>query len=408
MALFTHAGLGTADLAQNAIRIDLTDFLAASLIPENNFLGNLTVGPEWSGQSLNYPEDRLNQNFVTSINSMNSTDSPVTITVAAADGAILEVGYILADTTASGIITGEQLQILTISQGSPNYTMTASRAYGGTTAVTHAGSAVLKVVGTPTYQNSPLGRDLSRARLLKTNERYSVEMNVNIAQEVLQIAKDGYSPGVDDELFYQFNQRVTERMRDVNNALLFGRTSNGVVTSALQNDYSTNAGVTAFLDGTFNTTAAPVNYNGQTLTDQVINDLNKNIERQGGRADWLMVGVNGVDITARIYNDRIRIEQSDETRGFKVKYIDTTAQNQLRILYDQAIPDTSPNGVVYLLDSGRMALRPFSNSLFYTIAAATLSDGDALRAMMKFSFEMRNTGTDVGYAHQMAYGLTLS
>ncbi len=407
MALLSHSGLGTSDINVGATRIDISDFLPASLLPENNILGNIKVGAEWNGQTLNYVEDKVNPNLVTSLNSLNNSDDPGTLTLSAADAAVLDVGYILADTAAGGIILGEQLMVTAIAPGSPFSTVTVSRSYGGTPIQTHAGGATLKVVGTPTYQNSDLGRDLSRARLVKTNFRQSVEINVNIAQEVIEIARGGYAPGVDDELYYQFCQRVTEKLRDVNASLVYGRPSNVSPSSANLNDYSTAAGMVSFLDGTFNPTATPVDFGGAALTMDVINTINANITRQGATPDWLVCGLNGVQTISNIYGDRVRIEQSDDTRGFKVKFIDTFAENSLRVMYDQTVYDTAPDGMLIVMDSGRWSLRPFSNSLFYVITSESFRDGDAVRAMMKWSVQANNTGTDAGFASQLATGLTM-
>lgn len=403
MALLTSSGTISTDLGTlNTIRVDISDYLMSSLAAENNFIGNLEVGPQFGSTSFSWDEDKLNPNTVTSINSWNNTDSPVTLTVSNADAALLQVGYILANQAAGGVVTGEQLQIIQIVPGASNSTLTASRGYGGTSLASGSSSATLQIVNAPTYENSDLGPDLSRARIAKTNFINRFEMNVNLSQEVIERARMGYTPGVNDELEYQFEQRLREMLRQMNQAALYSRPNSTTPSSNTGGNYQTMAGLTSWLDGTYNSTASVSDQGGAALTDVVINTLNTNINRQGAVPDWLLVGPNGVNTTGRIYNDRIRLQQDDQTRGFMVKYFDTTLQNSLRILYDQAIYDTSPNGVIYLVDSGRIRIRPALNAMFYIITAPSFRDGDAVRALSKWSLEVRNTGTDVGYAHIMA------
>jgi hypothetical protein len=406
MSLLVHSGYGTSDMSAGSVRIDLSDYLAASLLAENNFLGNLKVGSDFVGQSFSWPEDRLNPNFITEIGTVNNSADPVNLVMTAADASILDIGMVLADTTAGGLVSGEQVQVVGITVGSPNTTVSVSRSYGGTTIASHASGAVWRIVGAPTVQNSPLGRDLSRSRLTKTNIKYTQAFDVNISQDVLSIAEHGYTPGVDDELYYQFNQRLTEKLNQVNNTLLFGRVSAGVINGSQQGDYSTLAGLTSWLDGTLNTTATPVNAGGAPFSIGLLNDINVNIQRQGAVADWALFGLNGVGSAARIYGDQIRIEQSETDRGFNVKRINTESENSLRLLYDQAIPDTAPNGVLYVCDSGLITLNFAAGAAFYTISSPSFNDGDAVRGLMKMSLGVRNSGTDVGFAHQLVTGLS--
>src|ERR1017187_4239039 len=116
MSLLVHSGYGTSDMSAGSIRIDYSDYLAASLLAENNFLGNLKVGSDFVGQAFSWPEDRLNPNVITAIGATNNT-SDTTLTMTAADASILDIGAILADTTAAGIVSGEQVQVTAIAVG---------------------------------------------------------------------------------------------------------------------------------------------------------------------------------------------------------------------------------------------------------------------------------------------------
>jgi hypothetical protein len=399
VALLSHVGVGSADLgAINTVRADISDLLLASLMPENNLLGNFPVGSEFADPTARWVEDRLNANTVTDTTGGGQSTSSTTLNVSAADQAILMIGWVLVDEVTLGTLNAEQVQITAFPASGQ---VTITRGYGLTTAVTHAQNAVWRVVNSPTYEGSDLGPDMSRARIAKSNVVTRYDINVIITQEQIIRANSGYAPGVRDELKYQFQQRVAELKKRMNNALLMSRQA----ASGTSSDYATMAGVIAMLDGTWNATAQPQNQSGAAFSDTMLNSANALLDRQGAVPDQWWAGVNVTRAAARIYSDRVRVEQSDETRGFKVSTLDTDLRNSLRLLKDNAIYDTSPNGLGLLLDSSRWRLRPYRDSFFYVITAPSFRDADAMRALTKFSLEGRNTGTDIGYASLLLYGI---
>lgn len=416
MALLTHSGAGSTDLGTtNTKREDISDYLLASLVPENNLLGLIDVGAEVGDTTFRWLEDRLNANTVTDISGggagLNTAGPPAAgtttvVTMSAADAAILDVGWVLTDTAASagGPVTSEQVQVVAIA----GTAVSVVRGYGNTTTQVHGTNCVLQVIDSPTYENSDLGRDMSRARIPKYNVITRFEINVNISSEQIERALAGYAPGVPDELQYQFEQRLRELLRRMNNTLLYSRVSNNA--TPLTGDYSTTAGILQFfLDGTWNGVGggnlANTNLAGAQFVDSTLNSANKTLFRQGAMADWIVVGANGAENLGKLYNDRIRIEQNDRGRGFWAKYFDTTLGNTLRIVMDNVIYDTNPNSMAILMDSGRVRIRPFKNQFFYLIQAPTFRDGDAVRALSKWGIEFRNAANDVGAAHQLIYNI---
>lgn len=418
LALLTHSGAGSTDLGTlNTKREDISDWLLASLVPENNFLGLIDIGPEIGDTQFRWLEDRLNNNTVADASGAaaggNTAGPPAggattNFTLSAADAAILDVGWILADEAATALNQGvpgsELIQVVSIS----GTTVGMLRGYGNTTPTVHGINATYRVIAAPVYENSDLGRDMSRARITKLNAISRFELNVNISSEQIERALAGYAPGVPDELQYQFEARLRELLRRMNQSLLYSRVSSN--TAPGTGDYSTMAGCTQFfLDGTFNGVGAGnlsnSNQAGSALSDTILNSQNKTMFRNGALNDWIVVGANGAEALGRLYNDRIRLEQNDRGRGFWAKYFDTSLGNTLRIVMDNAIYDTAPFGMALLLDSGRIRIRPFKNSFFYLIQAPTFRDGDAVRALSKWSLELRNAAGDVGAAHVLVTGL---
>lgn len=409
MALLVHPGLGSTDMGARYIaRDDISELLLASLAPENNMLGLTPVGAEFVGDQLNWVVDALNKRYVTDNTPGGLTSSATTWTLATnSDAGVLAVGAILQDETVGNFFSGEQVQVTAMA----GLNMTITRGYGGTTAVSHTNGSIWRIINLPIPEGSGLGPDQSRIRVPKFNVINRWDMNVNITQEQLTRARRGYAPGVGSELRYQFEQRLSERKIDMNRALLYSRPS--ATSAPIVGDNATMAGYVSFLDGTWDTNAAATNAAGATLTDTTIYTDNKTLIRNGAVPDWLCLGTNGVENVQKLYNDRIRIEQSDDVRGFEVRYLQTTMANSLRLVWDNSIYDNTTstnvaqtgNGLMFLIDSGRVRIRPAAEAFFYIISAPSFNDGDAVRALCKWSLEMRNVGSDIGAAHLLHYNL---
>jgi hypothetical protein len=198
-------------------------------------------------------------------------------------------------------------------------------------------------------------------------------------------------------------QRLLEVKRGMQNAYWYSVAS--ATSSPLQGDYATMNGIFAWLNGLANTTASPVT-TSENLTDTVINTMAKNIFKQGGFSNLLVAGIGLAEKVSLLYSDRIRLEQNDRNRGFFAQYFTPTMANEHRIVIDPYINDAAANANLLLLDMSRIRIRPFADSFFYVITAPSFRDGDAVRALSKWSLEVRNTGTDVGYSHQLHSSLT--
>jgi hypothetical protein len=261
---------------------------------------------------------------------------------------------------------------------------------------------------------------MSRARVVKYNYIQRQGVDVVLAAEAIESSRRGYTPGIQDELVYQLANRTQEILRLWNTSLIYGSPSYGVggSTGAAAGDYSTMAGIHKWLDGTFNTTSVVDTWqtastsfpgapyaNGDIYT--AINDANIYLFRQGAVADWLVGGPLAAVDVGKTFNDRIRLQQDEMTRGFAAQYIRTTLANELRVLLDGYVSDTSGTGDLFLLDSSRWRVRPYAGSLYYTITAETLRDGDQVRALSKLSLEGRNTGSDIGQASILISGCKL-
>jgi len=402
MALLVHSGTAAIDLNANATqRQDISDVLLASLSNENTTLGLLTVGEEFAAPQLYWTEDALNQYKITGDTAATMSSSVTTMIVSQSDASVLDVGYIISPDTTLGGSSTEQAQITAIS----GTTLTISRAFAGT-ATTYAQNTVWRIVNAPTYPNSDLGRDMSRARLAKTNYINRFEVNVNIDSEQILRSLQGYVPGVVDELGYQFQQRTLEMKRKIQQALIYS-VANG--SNNPVNDYQTMYGILAWLNTTANATASPVT-TAESFTDTTINNMVLNIYSQGAFSNVILAGPRLVQKLGQLYTDRIRLDQTDRTRGFFTQEFIPSMANPHRVINEFYLNDggstNAGNALAIVGDLNRARIRPYIGQFYFTITAPSFRDGDAARLLSKLSLEIRNTGTDAGYAWQLHTNLS--
>ena len=417
MATPTGIGTGSVTLGTpGTIRQDISDYLAAVLKLADNFMATLPVGPEFANTICQWDEDRLNNDYVTDTQSgglgTQSAGATGQLILSNADISILRTGAQLVDVSATtgGLGGGEMLYVSGVS--TPQGVATVTRGWSGTTPSAHAQGAVYSIIGIPTIEYSGLGPDTSRARIPKLNYVERQELNVALSMEVIQRSRAGYTPGIRDELEYQFHRRTEELLRLWNKTFIYGRPYAGSNGSSLVSggDFSSLAGVYAWLDGTWNTTinsSTTTSYNWQTQgwgagqVDAAVNFGNLFVQRQGAMPDTALWGFNTAQAASRMYRDAIRIEQSENERGFVVDHMITPLGNRIQFVLDGKVDDAPGIATLFLLDVDRIRIRPFYGGWFYAFTAPTLNDGDAFRALSKCSLEMRNTSNDSGQAHVM-------
>lgn len=413
MTLFSHAGLASIDFPPGLIRTDIDDTMYASMYQRPNFLAALRVGQFGGGgipgtgsgvQLLAHfwPEDRLNARSVTE-NDGGINNVATSFTVTAADGAVIDIGYVLQD-QAQDPSVAELVQVTGITPGSPNATITISRGYLTTTAATHAANAVWLVVATPQIQMSTRGRDMSRAPILKQNMIQTGRKDVVISAHMITLAKYGMVPGIANQMGYQLHQRFLEALVEINRSAIFG-IQNPLGTA---NEYMTMAGILSWLGWagvTQNSTATTFNAQGATLNDiNVVNPVCINIYGQGGEVpDVIVANATNIDKLARVYRDLIAIRQDELVRGYFVDAIRASIGTRpIRLILDNYMPSS----VIAFLDLDAIRLVPFPDMFAYLITAPTFEDGDSASFLYNLTMEVRNTGTDTGYRHQIARNFT--
>lgn len=397
-ALPASDGATTANMGPSGTfvkREDISDVLYASLAQENTLLGLLTVGDEFVDPELRWNEDSLNSQTVTdgTAGGQNATDATSFLALTAGQGASVMVGTVLVDEaqiTAMPVAGPELVQVINVAGD----TVTITRGFAATTKVTHAQSAVWRQVGPMLAEVSDLDKDISKVRAAASNVLSRFGLNVQISDEQIQRSLAGYTPGVPNELDYQLAQRLRELKRQVNNAVIYSRRF--PAAGVTPGDYSTMQGLIGFL-----LPAAVDRANAAFIPDFVNADY-ATIYGDGADADWLVLGTTIARKVANLYSDRIRLTQSDTTRGWSVTMFDTDLGKTLRIVLDPFWPANA----YALIDSSRLKLRPYINSFLYYRTSESFRDGEAARIISKMSLEARNTTSvaagGAGRAHIMS------
>lgn len=371
-------------------RQDISELLLSSIAQENTLIGLIPIAEPFVAPdgAARWAEDYLNiyQYTDTTSGGQNATDSTSTLNLSSGQGASLTVGTLLYDTGETYDSGGVEIVQVT---GVSGDTVTVNRAVNGTTETTHAQNAVWQNIGGMLAETSDLDKDISHARIANYNYLSRIGLSVQISQEQLEAAMAGYVVGVPNELDYQLLQRTREVKRMWDNHTIQSR------ISTTTGDYSAMQGVLGFLLN------GAVDNAGAAWTPDLVNTDYSTCFGQGGDPDWLLAGTTIVRKIANMYSDRIRIEQSERSRGWSVIYFETDLAKPLRVILDAYMPAQA----YALLDSRRVMLRPFLNEFFYFRTAPTLRDGEAARVISKASLQMTNTRTTAnggsGQAHIM-------
>jgi hypothetical protein len=395
----------------------MSDTLFAALYLRPNFLSALPIGTFGGGgtgigaaamQLIHYwIEDRLNPRTITETDA-GIASGATTLQVSAADANNIDIGNVLID-QSQALNVAEFIQITGYSVSGGTATLTISRGLNGTTATSHVTGAVYEVVATPQIQGSDFNRDQSRVPGIKSNLIYTIRKDVQITGSLLALSKFGLVPGLPNVLAYQLHNRFIEALIDMERTAL-----KGVGTpAATQTEYPMPWGflpMLGFGPVAYNSTSVLFNAQSAFLNETLINALVINILLQGGEVpDCLVAHPTVIDRIARIFRDQLRLTQSEDVRGYLVDAIRVSVGTQmLRLVMTGYMPgpapgQTTPSPLIAAMDLDRALLIPFLDQFCYLLSAPTMKDADLISLLMKLTFELRNTGTDFGYAAQVMF-----
>jgi hypothetical protein len=407
MALLTRTGYGTPDITSGTQVFDFSPVILANLRMEEAFLAHIDVGDPIKDTVFYWQEDALNANQVTQSGTLATTAT--TLNVAAGQGKRVLVGAILQalNTTAGTTVqndNGEQVQVTAIATDA----LTITRAYGLTAdpGATYPASTIWKIMTRQTLpENSALGTDTSLARLIRYNFTQIFERTVNVSRNQIKRAMQS----IDDEFYYQLDQRAIELKREMNDIFIFGSPS-ASLTAAFPTtgaaDNRTTAGLLYFLQqaggatagGTFDSTA-------EGLTAKVLNNMQFASAKLGGNPTLVVAGGKQTRLIEGFGADLVRIVPNERVRGaFSTLY--RTDLGVVVTLVADLNMGNGAEGTVAFVDPTRFRLHPFIDAEMFVLVAPTFSDGDAARIICEWGLEVRNALVTLA-AHSVHTALTI-
>lgn len=415
---FTPTGFAPLDMTPGGIRTEMNDALLVSLQMRPNVLAALAIGSFGGGgtgvgsavqQLIHYwEEDRLNTRTFTEQTGGGMTVGQLTMLVNNAQAAQLAVYDVLAD-QAQTLTAAELIQITGMTVGATQTVLNVTRAFNGSTATTHAAAAVFEIVGTPRQDGTGLGADMSRSPAPKGNLIQTIRKDVVITGALASLAKHNMVPGMKNPLAYQLHQRFWEALVDWNRSVI----KMTGTSASTQSNSQTLWGLLAWLgynSTVANSTAVIRNAAGAPLSRKLISQVGIDLYLQG--AEVPDVGIANpwvIDSLARLYEDQLRLSQTEMVRGFNVDTIRMSIGTKpVKLIPDGYMPDpTVVEPIIAFVDLDRLALIPFLDRGCFLLTSETTLDADVMSLIMAMTLEMRNTGTDFGQAHEILRNFVL-
>lgn len=321
--------------------------------------------------------DTLTQTKFEWQNDYLNSDTGIVKTAAAADATTIALNVGEARKFAVNALVQNGLEVLRVTAVDEDAdTITVTRGYDATVPEAIDAAAELKVISRP----RPEGEDTFRKneindRLVSFN--YSQIFSRYAAVSKTQQAVNTY--GVDDELNYQVNLRLQEMVREMNNALIYGRKYVGTNSQP-----RTTGGLFAFAQeqGSFNKS-----FEGAEIDAKNLNDAVEAVFTRGGAVNTILCAPNVARQITKLGGNTIQTTRQDTATGHQIlSFVSDLPGGAISsVVVDQNMPKDR----ALLLDVNNIKaryLRPVTDE------DATLAGGDYFSRVIRgeLGFEIKN------------------
>lgn len=258
--------------------------------------GLIGTGDGLTQTKFEWQNDYLNSDTGTAGSAALATDT--TITLAAGEAQKFTVNALVQN----GL---EVLRVTAVDEGAN--TITVARGYDATTPEAIEVNAELKIISRP----RPEGEDTFRKneindRLVSFNFSQIFSRYAAVSRTQQQIN----TYGVEDELDYQVNLRLQEMVREMNNALIYGRK---YVGSAAQP--RSTGGLFAFANeqGSFNKA-----FSGAEIDAKGLNDAVEAVFTRGGAVNTILCAPNVARQITKLGGNTIQTTRQDTATGHQI------------------------------------------------------------------------------------------
>lgn len=313
-------------------------------------------------------EEKLNPNTLATSGTLDQASTgPLSVhDGAGADAAIyMQVGAVLQVSD-----TGEYLQVTAVSGDD----LTVSRAFGGTTADTiTAGTSELFFISDAALEGADVSGDISRPRVRQTNYTQIFKKDVIVSGTVQSVRQLG---GISDEMGHQRDMRLRESVRDLEKAVIRGRSSGNSLGSS--SAYRT-------MDGLLNRITTNVTSTA-TLTPSILNDIIKTAWDNGGTDLDLIVADSAFKRIIDDFNStRIDVVNRDERFHNRVSFFESTYGVQ-EVILDRWMPANS----LMVISTQRCHVVPLAGRSFRFVPVSRTGDAEKGMILGEYTVEVMN------------------
>lgn len=277
----------------------------------------------------------------------------------------LQVGAILQSKT-----TGEYLQIAAISGN----TLTVSRSFGGTTAGDSAAGEEFFVISDAALEGADVTSDISIARTRHSNYCQIFKKDIIVSGTVQAVSHIG----VNNEYEHQKTKRLKESLRDLEKAVIRGKTSLNTIGS--ESAYRTFKGLWDSLSTNATSTG--------TLTPTVLDNIIQGAWDQGGdNLNLIVADANWKRVIDAFNSSRQRVIQNGSgENAFKqtITTYESTFGEQ-----DVLLGRWMPANTLMVIDTGRVHVVPLQGRSFTHQQVARTGDSEKGMVIGEYTLEVR-------------------
>lgn len=347
---------------------DVISMISPSETPLLDFLGDAqyparSVLHEWL-------EEEMTPNTITASTAASTSGTAIAVHVRGTGiGNFLTVGAVLKDNT-----TGEYMQVASTSQN----TITVTRAFGGTTAGAHSAGTSMTVIANASLEGADVSDDVSRPRSRYSNycQIFKVDVIVSGTEQAVSHI------GVADEFEHQKNLRIRESLRDLEKAVILGKSSGNTIGSA--SAYRTFKGLWDHIET--NATSSG------TLTASILEDAIQSAWGNGADdLDAIIVDATWKRVIDGWNSTRIQVSNTDQTYRNMVSFYEGTF-GRMPVFLNRWMPTKT----LMVIASNRVKVLPLQGRSFRFEEVART--GDSMKGMVVGEYTLEAKNASLGMA----------
>ncbi len=322
----------------------------------------------WPNTKVEWLEDTMSPTTTTMNDSGGISDSDVSMIVATGTGQYFTEGDILKIESELVYVSARSTDTLTI-----------VRAFGGSTAASHADTTAIALVTKARLE----GADYDTGHTTTVSALYNHTQILSEAVLITGSEKVNPKYGITDTMAWHLSKLIGGG--DIGSKGKAGKLAILLAKSFYYGKRAAGTATTARAMGGFNqyVTTNVTNAASASLTLKMIEDNMQLCYEAGGSPDTIVTGAWGRRKISNFFKGSIRTEQSEERGGSTITKI-LTDFGELEVIYDKWCPSNE----LYIIEPGKMGWLTFRN--FDMFDRASTGDYDVKEILGEFSFVLVN------------------